>query len=156
MKKILLLIGLLFVTSCSTKLIQNNTNDYQEEICDQKTSLNIRTADCPEGCFKQYTLIYSLNKTEYPKNYSLPYELKVEQDNCGLHQLVYYKQTGKFITHIYDNENNLLGAYESEEECQNLNVIYNNITIDCHEINDKVIFKIIQTPDRYLEIKDCK
>ncbi len=144
-----MIVTLLFLVGC------NKSNQEEESECELQTSSTVKALDCPEGCFLQFTYYHDLSEEEYPDNYNLSYKLKQKTDNCGLNQLVYYKPTRIYITHIYDKENNLIGAFESEEECQTPIKTHNNITQDCYEIKEEVIFITIQKPKRYLSHGDC-
>lgn len=119
------------------------------------TSLSLVARDCGEGCFLVVTKYSPINKEDYPKNYTLPYTLILKTDNCGLKSLVYHKPTRTYITHLYDMEDNLLGAEISEEPCRTPAEII-GIKLTCFEITKEMVYEVLQEPERYLSYADCK
>lgn len=162
MKQAIILICLLLVTGCedsepSLEYVESIFEEMQDNKPKEPSmSIEFKTLECPEGCILKFGTVFNVSKEDYPENYTLPYDLARKIDNCGLDALIYFNQTGRYITHIYDKDNNLLGAFESYDECPYEVKTYGNSTYECGEIIEEVIFEVIREPEKYISYGDCK
>ncbi len=126
----------------------------------EETTMNIqfKVLDCPEGCFKDFTMITEVtNNSKYNYDFNLDYSLFLIQDNCGLEELYYSIPNGSLIN-IYSSDDNLLGAYWIKEECnfEEKDSEYGDLIIRCDGNSERFVHKRLREPERYLSQSDCK
>ena len=123
--------------------------------CESEPIIKLTIKECrAKGCYLMFTYYEHISKEEYPGNYTLPYDLLLKTDNCGLRSLVYKRPTGLFITHVYDSEMMLLGTETSKEPCRVPSELI-DINQTCWEINEEITYELLQKPERYLTYADC-